>query len=114
MALKAIQKEAVASEVLGCKMTREYVLSQVADNLSYFNDCKFHFAVSECKQWINKIYDNFEEELKKAYIEGSDDAWKARNESIEKAIASVEDSYGWMTYEDKQNCIEILYELRGK
>ena len=62
---------------------------------------------------IDKIYYDFEEELKKAYIEGSNDAWKARNESIEKAIVSVEDSYGWMTYEDKQNCIEILYGLRG-
>ena len=26
---------------------------------------------------INKIYDDFEEELKKAYIEGGNDAWKA-------------------------------------
>ena len=26
---------------------------------------------------IDKIYDDFEEELKKAYIEGSNDAWKA-------------------------------------
>lgn len=58
---------------------------------------------------IDKIYNDFEEELKKAYIEGSNDAWKARNESIEKAIVSVEDSYGWMTYDDKQNCIEIIY-----
>ena len=62
---------------------------------------------------IDKIYDDFEEELKKAYVEGSNDAWKIRDESIEKAIVSVEDNYGWMTHEDKQNCIEILYGLRG-
>ena len=62
---------------------------------------------------IDKIYDDFEEELKKAYVEGSNDAWKIRDESIEKAIISVEDDYGWIAYEDKQNCIEILYELRG-
>ena len=96
----------MASEVRGCKMTREQTLLQVADNLSYFNDCKFPFAVSECKKWINKIYDDFdhiaeilvkaneeeisrhfnevekltkqhEEELKKAYIEGSNDCFKA-------------------------------------
>lgn len=62
---------------------------------------------------IDKIYDDFEEELKKAYVEGSNDAWKIRDESIEKAIISVEDDYEWITSEDKQNCIEILYELRG-
>ena len=62
---------------------------------------------------IGKIYDDFEEELKKAYIEGGNDAWKARDESIEKAIISVEDDYRWIAYEDKQNCVEILYELRG-
>ena len=28
---------------------------------------------------IDKIYDDFEEELKKAYIEGGNDAWKALN-----------------------------------
>ena len=70
----------MALEAQGCKMTREQALLQVADNLSYFNDCKFPFAVSECKKWINKIYDDFEEELKKAYIEGSNDAWKARKD----------------------------------
>ena len=29
---------------------------------------------------IDKIYDDFEEELKKAYIEGGNDAWKAIKE----------------------------------
>lgn len=62
---------------------------------------------------VCKIYDDFEDELKKTYVEGSNDAWKTRDESIEKAIISVEDDYGWIAYEDKQNCIEILYELRG-
>ncbi len=28
---------------------------------------------------INEIYDDFEEELKKAYIEGGNDVWKALN-----------------------------------
>ena len=28
---------------------------------------------------IDKIYDDFEEELKKAYIEGGNDVWKALN-----------------------------------
>ena len=28
---------------------------------------------------IGKIYDDFEEELKKAYIEGGNDVWKALN-----------------------------------
>ena len=62
---------------------------------------------------IGKIYDDFEEELKKTYVEGSNDSWKIRDKSIKKAIISVEDDYGWIAYEDKQNCIEILYELRG-
>ena len=62
---------------------------------------------------VCKIYDDFEDELKKTYVEGSNDAWKTRDESIEKAIISVEDDYGWMTAEDKQNCIEILYGLKG-
>ena len=65
------------------------------------------------KGLINDIYDDFKEELKKAYIEGGNDAWKARDKSIEKAIISVEDDYRWIAYEDKQNCVEILYELRG-
>lgn len=62
---------------------------------------------------VEKLTKQHEEELKKAYIEGGNDAWKTRDESIEKAIISVEDDYGWITEEDKQNCIEILYELRG-
>ena len=33
------------------------------------------------------------------------------NEIIEKKITEVED-YGWMTYEDKQTCIHLLYELK--
>ena len=38
---------------------------------------------------IDKIYDDFEEELKKAYIEGGNDAWKAIKEkkwNIEKSL----------------------------
>ena len=30
---------------------------------------------------------------------------------MDKKITEVED-YGWMTYEDKQTCIDILYELK--
>ena len=42
------------------KALREKHLAQVADNLSYFNDCKTSFAISECKSWINKIFDDVE------------------------------------------------------
>ena len=44
-------------------MTREVALSHVAPNLSYFNDCKPAFAIGEYKKWVNKIYDDFEQEL---------------------------------------------------
>ena len=66
-------------------MTREQTLLQVADNLSYFNDCKFPFAVSECKKWINKIYDDFEEELKQVYREGIKDEARCNKEELKKA-----------------------------
>lgn len=36
---------------------RQKTLSQVAPHLSYFNDCKPAFAISECKSWVNKIFD---------------------------------------------------------
>ena len=39
---------------------RQKTLSQVAPHLSYFNDCKPVFAISECKSWINKIFDDVE------------------------------------------------------
>jgi len=45
-------------------MTREQALSQVAPNLSYFNDCKPEFAISQCKLWINKIFDEHDAQLK--------------------------------------------------
>ena len=45
------------------KALREKHLAYVADNLSYFNDCKTSFAISECKSWINKIFDDVEAEL---------------------------------------------------
>lgn len=70
-------------------------------------------AIKKAQILVRKIYNDLEKEIEKAYVEGVHDAWKARDESVEKAIASVEDSYNWMTYEDKRNCIEILYELRG-
>ena len=85
------------------KQAYEYLDEMIAED-----DLDFHG-----QHFVDKIYDDFEEELKKSYIEGSNDAWKIRDESIEKAIISVEDDYGWIAYEDKQNCIEILYELRG-
>ena len=62
-------------------MTRENALSQVAPFLSYFNDCKPDFAIKECKSWINKIYDDFEKELKQAWIDGSDANYKALKEA---------------------------------
>ena len=42
------------------KALREKYLAQVAPHLSYFNDCKVPFAISECKSWINKIFDDVE------------------------------------------------------
>ena len=48
------------------KALREKHLACVADNLSYFNDCKTSFAISECKSWINKIFDDVEAELEEA------------------------------------------------
>ena len=86
-------------------MTREQALSQVAPNLSYFNDCKVPFAVSECKSWINKIFDDFE-----AQMETLDDTYaeavslyeitvtefykqmKSKNEEIERLKAIVEEA----------------------
>lgn len=41
---------------------------------------------------VSKIYDDFEEKINEAIIE-------------------IEDA-GWMTYEDKQTCIDILYKLK--
>ena len=45
---------------------RQKSLSMVAENLEYFNCCKKEFAVSECKLWINKIFDRVNEELEEA------------------------------------------------
>ena len=45
---------------------RQKSLSMVAENLEYFNCCKKDFAVSECKLWINKIFDRVNEELEEA------------------------------------------------
>ena len=55
----------------GCKMTREATKEFVRHNQSLRDK-------ADNWNWlIDKIYDDFEEELKKAYIEGSNDAWKA-------------------------------------
>ena len=35
----------------------------------------------KCKEIINKCFDDFEEELKKAYIEGSNDNYKAMKDA---------------------------------
>ena len=37
------------------------------------------FDAKGANKIIDKIYDDFEEELKKAYIEGGNDVWKALN-----------------------------------
>ena len=50
------------------------------------------FQQAKLCKLINKIYDDFEEQL-------------------DKAIVEAEDS-GWMTYIDKSTCIDILYELK--
>ena len=38
-----------------------------------------YYIGREIDEFIDKIYDDFEEELKKAYIEGGNDVWKALN-----------------------------------
>ena len=51
------------------------------------------------------------------FIDGFDCTYDAVSkdfkEKINNAIIEAEDS-GWMTYEDKQTCLEILYSLKGK
>lgn len=72
----------MASEVLGCKMTREDALEWALKYISR-NARKSHPDHKEftrrTEYMVNKIYDDFEEELKKAYIEGGNDVWKALN-----------------------------------
>ena len=63
--------ERLASEVRGCKMTRE-------DAKKTFDEIDFlTWQIDIINDCIDKIYDGFEEELKKAYIEGGNDAWKS-------------------------------------
>lgn len=70
----------MASEVQGCKMTREYakqlILKASKDDTSSPKNC---IHLLRLHMFIDKIYDDFEEELKKAYIEGGNDVWKALN-----------------------------------
>ena len=55
-------------------MTREEAVKKHYDIKCHITESKKILAI------IDKIYDDFEEELKKAYIEGSNDAWKAIKE----------------------------------
>ena len=61
-------------------MTREYakqlILKASKDDTSSPKNC---IHLLSLHMFIDKIYDDFEEELKKAYIEGGNDAWKALN-----------------------------------
>ena len=63
----------MASEVRGCKMTREQA-KQTFDEIDFLT-----WQIDIVNNCIDKIYDDFEEELKKAYIEGGNDVWKALN-----------------------------------
>ena len=105
-------------------MTREQALSQVAPNLSYFNDCKVPFAISECKSWINKIFDDFE-----AQMETLDDTYaeavslyestvtefykqmKAKNEEVERLKAIVEEAMKPKTCDDCAYEAEDMQDL---
>ena len=75
-------------------MTREQALSQVEPNLSYFNDCKAPFAVSECKSWINKIFDDFE-----AQMETLDDKYA---EAVNLYESTVMEFYEQMKSKDEE------------
>lgn len=61
-------------------MTREYakqlILKASKDDTSSHKNC---IHLLSLHIFIDKIYDDFEEELKKAYIEGGNDVWKALN-----------------------------------
>lgn len=63
-------------------MTREYALEWALKYISR-NARKSHpdhkEFIRRTEYMVNKIYDDFEEELKKAYIEGGNDVWKALN-----------------------------------
>ena len=55
----------------------------VNDNTLFFKYYPLHenyLHVLVVKMIVNDIFNTFEEELKKAYIEGSNDAWKAIKE----------------------------------
>ena len=57
-------------------MTRKQAIEKFAQNKLKNGG----FVIDVYKQYIiNAIYDDFEEELKKAYIEGSNDVWKTLN-----------------------------------
>ena len=67
--------------VLGSEqITREYakqlILKASKDDTSSPKNC---IHLLSLHIFIEKIYDDFEEELKKAYIEGGNDVWKALN-----------------------------------
>ena len=63
----------MASVQRGCKMTREDAL--------YYAEAYERTDGVPAKGLINDIYDDFEEELKKAYIEGSNDCYKAMKDA---------------------------------
>ena len=72
-------------------MTRKTAIAQVAPNLSYFNDCKLEFAIKECKLWINKIYDAFEQDLVIAVSDKSCDGcmYKPQRKENYSAVCSI-------------------------
>lgn len=57
-------------------MTREQAIAKFAQNKTE----KGVIITDEYKKYIiDTIYDDFEKELKKAYVEGTNDVWKALN-----------------------------------
>ena len=84
-------------------MTRKTAISQVAPNLSYFNDCKPEFAIKECKLWINKIYDDFEQDLAIAVSDKTCSGCKYEEE-IREECALCSRRHNWFpdNYEEKK------------
>lgn len=75
-------------------MTREEALNKEGE-IFYMRDILYDNEIyddGEVEKLINKIYDNFENK-------------------IDLCIAEAEDM-GWYEYNDKQQCLDILYKLK--
>ena len=84
--LMSLKKEAtLVSEARGCKMTLEQAKEVLIVKAGYGDFVE---------NILCQIYNDFEAK-------------------IDKAIAEAEDS-GWYEYDDKNTCIELLYQLKDK